>query len=266
MDSLEEIILKKVKGNNMKMVGMLSDIGTVRKLNEDYVGYYENDDIRFYVVADGMGGHNAGEVASKLAVDSTVKYIKEINNINLYELGDVLSSAIKFANEQIYRKSKASDGLSGMGTTITACLIKDKDAVVANVGDSSCYFIKRDDIIKITKDHSLVQQLVDNGTITEKEALSHPNKNIITRALGTGEDVDVDIFDVTLNDVSKGILATDGLTNVVDTREIYNIVLENDNMVACQKLIELSKDKGSRDNISVIVFEGECKDDRNCAK
>lgn len=107
---------------------------------------------------------------------------------------------------------------------------------------------------------------MDNGTITEKEALSHPNKNIITRALGTGEDVDVDIFDVTLNDVSKGILATDGLTNVVDTREIYNIVLENDNMVACQKLIELSKDKGSRDNISVIVFEGECKDDRNCAK
>ncbi|WP_242950846.1 Stp1/IreP family PP2C-type Ser/Thr phosphatase [Clostridium felsineum] len=248
------------------MVGMLSDIGTVRKLNEDYVGFYENEEIRFYVVADGMGGHNAGEVASKIAVDSAVKYIKEMNVIDSDKLGDILSRAIKFANEEIYKESMKKEGLSGMGTTVTACLIKGNDAVVANVGDSSCYFIKRDDIIKITKDHSLVQQLVDNGTITEEEALSHPNKNIITRALGTGENVEVDIFEVEMNNISKGILATDGLTNVVDTQEIYNIVLENDKEMACHKLIELSKEKGSRDNISVIVFEGECKDDRDCAE
>lgn len=246
----------------MKMVGMLSDVGTVRKLNEDYVGYYEKD-IRFYVVADGMGGHNAGEVASEIAVNSVIDYIKAAKDIKAENLGAILLKAVEYANEKIYTKSMKSEKLTGMGTTITACLIKGNTAVVANVGDSCCYFIKNDDIIKITKDHSLVQQLIDSGTITEEEALSHPNKNIITRALGTSESVKVDIFELELKDVSKGILATDGLTNVVSADEIYNIVLNNEKEVACRKLIELGKEKGSRDNISAIVFEGEWKDDRN---
>ncbi len=249
----------------MKMVGMLSDVGTVRKLNEDYVGCYEKD-IRFYVVADGMGGHNAGEVASKIAVDSVIKYIKEAKDIKSENLGGILSKAVEYANENIYKESMKSQKLTGMGTTITACLIKGSNAVVANVGDSCCYFIKNNDIIKITKDHSLVQQLIDSGTITEEEALSHPNKNIITRALGTSESVKVDIFELQFDDVSKGILATDGLTNVVSADEIYNVVLNNEKEIACHKLIELSKQKGSRDNISVIVFEGEWRDDRNCTE
>lgn len=248
------------------MVGIVSDIGNVRKLNEDYADYYENEDIRFYVVADGMGGHNAGEVASKIAVEATVEYIKKKKDIKENEMGSLLEDAVKCANEKIYNKSKDSEKLSGMGTTITACLIKNNNMVVANVGDSSCFSITKDGIKKITKDHSLVQQLVDTGTITEEEAMTHPNKNIITRALGTGEFVDVDIFNINLTESYKCVLSTDGLTNGVTTKEIYDIVIKNDNNVACMKLVELSKIKGSRDNISVIVFGGECKDDRNYSK
>lgn len=247
------------------MVGILSDIGNVRKLNEDYADYYENEELRLYIIADGMGGHNAGEVASKIAVEATMEYIKK-NDIKENKIGMCLENAVKYANGKIYEKSKISECLSGMGTTITACLIKNNKMVVANVGDSSCFSITKEGIKKITKDHSLVQQLVDTGTITEEEAMTHPNKNIITRALGTGEFVDVDIFDIDLTGVYKCVLSTDGLTNGVTVQEIYDIVLKNNNSEACSKLVELSKVKGSRDNISVIVFGGECRDDRNCSK
>ena len=136
--------------------------------------------------------------------------------------------------------------------------------VVANVGDSSCYIIDNErKLSKVTRDHSLVQQLLDNGTITEEKARNHPNKNIITRALGTNEQVEVDLFDVDLVNVIKCILCTDGLTNDVTYAEMYDIIMENDNDSSCKMLVELSKSKGGRDNISVIVFEGECRDDRN---
>lgn len=248
------------------MVGIVSDIGNVRKLNEDYADYYEDGDLKLYIIADGMGGHNAGEVASKIAVEATIEYIKWKNDIKEEQMGILLENAVHYANGKIYEKSKVSERLSGMGTTITACLVKNNSMAVANVGDSSCFTITKNEIKKITKDHSLVQQLVDTGTITEEEAMTHPNKNIITRALGTSEFVDVDIFNIDLTEVNKCVLSTDGLTNGVTTQDIYNIVIKNDNNEACSKLVELSKIKGSRDNISVIVFGGECRDDRNCSK
>ncbi|SMC21594.1 protein phosphatase [Clostridium acidisoli DSM 12555] len=241
------------------MVGILSDIGLVRKLNEDSVGLIEDDKKRLYIVADGMGGHNAGEIASKIAVESTIDYVnkeKEFNNP-----GEILTEAIKFANEKIFEKSEENLAMSGMGTTITACLICNKEMLVANVGDSSCFVVKKDFIEKVTKDHSLVQQLVDAGTITEEEAINHPNKNIITRALGTNNSVEVDIFKLNLEDIKKVVLCSDGLSNSVTKSEIYDIATKNNNKEACEKLIELSKLKGSNDNISVIIFEGKCNDD-----
>jgi serine/threonine protein phosphatase PrpC len=241
------------------MVGMLSDIGLVRKLNEDSVGLIEDAKKRYYVVADGMGGHNAGEVASRIAVQSTIDYIN--TKIEFQNLDDILSTAIKFANEKIYHEAEVNSKMSGMGTTITACLIHNKKMVVANVGDSSCYIIKKDAIEKVTKDHSLVQQLVDAGTITEEEAVNHPNKNIITRALGTNNSVEVDLFKFDIEDTDKVVLCSDGLSNSVTKSEIYDITAKNDNKEASEKLIELSKLKGSNDNISVIVFEGKCNDD-----
>ena len=243
------------------MIGMLSDIGLVRKLNEDYLGSVEDDKKRLYVVADGMGGHNAGEIASKIAVESTIEYVN--TQAEFDDLGNILSNAIKFANNKIYQHALSDSNTAGMGTTITACLIYNGKTIIANVGDSSCFVIKEDGITKVTKDHSFVQQLLDNGTITEEKARNHPNKNIITRSLGTNELVEVDLFDVDLTNVIKCILCTDGLTNDVTYAEMYDIIMENDNVSSCEMLVNLSKSKGGRDNISVIVFEGECRDDRN---
>jgi serine/threonine protein phosphatase PrpC len=236
------------------MVGLLSDIGNMRKLNEDYLGYFQDDNKRFYIIADGMGGHNAGEVASKMAVETILDYINSINDIE--DGTAILKDAITIANEKIYKLSQGSGELNGMGTTITIGLIIKDSFFVANVGDSSLYAVKEDGIVKITKDHSLVQQLIDSGSITEEEAKIHPNKNIITRALGTHEVVEVDTFNVDLQGVVKIIMCTDGLSNEVDINEMYDIVLKNENDVSCKRLIELSKQKGGRDNISVIIFEG----------
>lgn len=246
------------------MVGMLSDIGNVRKINEDSVGFYQSEDFDIYVIADGMGGHNAGEVASKLAVDTTIDYVKSL--VSIKNMEETLVAGIELANKKIFNLAQSSEGLNGMGTTITVCLVKENEMTVANVGDSSCYIVRCDGIVKITKDHSLVQQLVDEGSITEEEAVSHPNKNIITRALGTNMHVDIDIFKVKLFDIMKIILCTDGLSNGVKLGEMYDIIMNNNNQNACMKLIDLSKLKGGRDNISAIVFEGECEDDRNYAR
>jgi len=234
-------------------VGFLSDVGNVREINEDFIGKYEDDEFALYIVADGMGGHNAGDVASKIAVESCIEFIK--NNVGAENIEDLLKDAIKYANNNIYLKAKSNKKLCGMGTTITAFLIHNNEAVVANVGDSSCYIIE-DNLKKVTKDHSLVQQLVDDGSITEEEAINHPNKNIITRALGTKETVDIDIFKINMNSIRKVILCTDGLSNEVSKEEMYNIILENTNQRACELLVDLCKSKGGRDNISVIIFGG----------
>lgn len=243
------------------MVGMLSDIGNYRKVNQDSVGYYEEENKRFYVIADGMGGHNAGEIASKLAIKVTIEYIKQ--NLQSDDIERHLHEAVKKANSKIFEYAKRDESLKGMGTTITACYIYGNKAAMANVGDSSGIVIIDGDIKKITKDHSLVQQLVDIGDITEEAAKNHPNKNIITRALGTDEDVNVDIFELDLKGINKIVLCTDGLTNKVSLSEIYDIINNYEDETCCQRLIDLSKSKDSRDNISVIVFEGECRNDRN---
>lgn len=246
------------------LVAGLSDIGNVRDINEDYIGYYEEDNLRVYIVADGMGGHNAGDVASKAAVESCIEYIKNLNKVSNYKTE--LKKAIAYANNVIYKKSLCNDNLNGMGTTITACLIHNNEALIANVGDSSCYVLIGNKIKKITKDHSLVQELVDDGSITEEEALKHPNKNIITRALGTRKNVEIDIFKLELNSVEKFILCTDGLTNEVTKEEMYSIVRHNNNYASSKLLIELAKSKAGRDNISVIVFEGECRYGRDYSR
>lgn len=238
------------------MVGILSDTGNVRRNNQDYTGYIEDDRKSLYIIADGMGGHNAGEVASKIAVETMLEYINSLDYFD--KLEKVLNDAISICNKRIYDASKNDEALSGMGTTITACLMADNKCVVANVGDSRCYILKNNELVQVTKDHSLVQQLVDNGTITEAEAYSHPNKNIITRALGTNDYVEVDTFSIDLSETKKILLCTDGLSNVVTSDEILEMLNKYDNQKACEELVALSKAKGGRDNISVIVIEGEC--------
>jgi protein phosphatase len=236
------------------MIGYYSDMGNFRKINEDYISYYVGRYVKIYVIADGMGGHNAGEVASQIAVEKVIEYIKN-NEIKDIELEKILKEAIEYSNGCVYDLALKNNNLSGMGTTITAYITDGKRNIVANVGDSSCYGILNDKIQKITKDHSLVQQLLDEGTITKEQAKNHPNKNIITRALGIKLDLQIDLFEVEKLDIV--ILCTDGLTNEVSVQEIYNYINEaDDNMKACRNLIELVKSREGRDNISVMIFEG----------
>lgn len=246
------------------MVGYKTDVGNFRKLNEDSLGIYEGDMYSIYIIADGMGGHNAGEVASKTAVDSILEFIRDSFKVD--DVVNCIRDAVKTANEKVFKLQKGDSTLSGMGTTITLCIICKGVAYIANIGDSGCFMVNSRGITKITKDHSLVQQLIDNGSITEEEAKIHPNKNIITRALGTASSVEVDIFEIEITPDAKFILCTDGLSNEVSNNEIYDIVTKNKEQEACEKLVELSKLKGGKDNISVIVFEGECRDDWNYTK
>ena len=235
------------------MVSMTSDKGIVRSLNEDYADFYEGNNYKIYVVADGMGGHNAGEVASKMAVESVIEYI---NKQDLLEHS--LEEAILYANRKIYDLSIKEKSYGGMGTTLTACLVRDNIIDIANVGDSCCFGLNEKGIIKLTKDHSLVQELIDSGSLTEEEGRNHPKKNIITRALGTSKDVVVDIFKIEKNKFKVFLLCSDGLINEVSKEEIFNIITNSKDLdQATNELVSLAKEQGGRDNITVLLFGGE---------
>lgn len=238
------------------MVGLVSDVGLKRTLNEDFASYLEKDDFKIYVVADGMGGHNAGEVASEMAGKKIVEYIDEkFSSANVEKL---IVEAIEKVNKDIFDFSNTNEKLSGMGTTVTACFMTREFIHVANVGDSCCFAIRDNQIRKITKDHSLVQELVDIGSISEKEAENHPKKNIITRALGTSDSVDVDVFELKNSEYDLFILCSDGLTNELTKEEILQVVIEEEDCVSiANRLVYLAKEKGGRDNITVLLFGGD---------
>lgn len=237
-----------------RLIGIQTDVGNKRTFNEDSVGYYEDMDFGIYVVADGMGGHNAGEVASKLARDIIIDYVIEHRDEGSQE--QVLSEAIQNANRSIYREGLLDEDCNGMGTTIIGAFLMGNQLTFFNVGDSRGYLLKENELIKVTKDHSLVQELLDNGTITKEEAINHPNKNVITRAVGTNPVVKADYYTLDIRDVSKILLCSDGLTNEVSEEDILK-VLQTDDNDQCLQLINMSKENGGRDNISVIIFRGE---------
>lgn len=238
------------------MVGLVTDVGVKRKLNEDYALYLEKENFKIYVVADGMGGHNAGEVASEMASKRIIDYVEE--KFSSSNLENLIVEAIEKANRDIFNFSNTSESLSGMGTTVTASLMTKDFIHVANVGDSSCFGIRKNEIIKITKDHSLVQELVDMGSISEKEAENHPKKNIITRALGTSGSVCVDVFCLQNKEYDSYLLCSDGLTNELTKDEILQILMEEkDYEYMANKLVNLAKEKGGRDNITVLLFGGD---------
>ena len=238
------------------MVGLVSDVGLKRTLNEDCASYLEKDEFKIYVVADGMGGHNAGEVASQMAAQRIVNYVNE--KFSSCRIENLIDEAIKKVNRDIFNFSNTNEKLSGMGTTVTVCFITKSFIQVANVGDSCCLAIKGNEIRKITKDHSLVQELVDSGSISEKEAENHPKKNIITRALGTNSSVIVDVFQLENNEYNSYILCSDGLTNELTKEKILQVVTEEkDYIQSANKLVYFAKENGGRDNITVLLFGGE---------
>lgn len=238
------------------MVGLKSDVGMVRKLNEDYGNYYECDEYSVYVVADGMGGHNAGEVASKMATESVIDFFR-INYTNDCKQ-DILVDAVEFANKQVFKNASSLSEFNGMGTTLVIGAVYDDIIQIANVGDSSCYGFNKNGLEKITKDHSLVQELLDSGTITEQEAMNHPKKNVITRAIGTTGYVMTDIFSIKKDKYECFMLCSDGLTNEVTEEKIESILKdEKDLTKASEELIGCARENGGRDNITVMLFGGE---------
>ncbi|MBL4930828.1 Stp1/IreP family PP2C-type Ser/Thr phosphatase [Clostridium paridis] len=237
------------------MIGVISDVGKKRMINEDYADYFISPNYELYIVADGMGGHNAGEVASKIAVDVIKEYIKE--NWNNHSDGMLLKDAILAANKKILEYASNNVELSGMGTTVTACLVLGGYTYIANVGDSACFVLENEQLVKITKDHSLVQELLDSGSITEEEARNHPRKNVITRAVGAYEVLEVDIFKLPDRKENKFLICSDGLLNEVNKEEITNVLISYNNEEAAKQLVILANEREGRDNITVLVFGGE---------
>lgn len=227
----------------------------LRRHNEDSYVILELDDALLLIVADGLGGHNAGEVASNLAV----KVIQETINEQYSSTDDhkkILAKAIEKANREIFDKAAANPEYSGMGTTVVVALVKGDKAVVANVGDSRAYFINDSGIRQVTKDHSLVQSLLDMDAIDEEEVRGHPQKNVVLKTLGTKETVVGDFYVVGLDDGELLMLCTDGITDTLTDSQISGIVRKDDSLGAIAgKLIEASLEEGAKDNITIVLYK-----------
>ncbi|MCR5304746.1 MAG: Stp1/IreP family PP2C-type Ser/Thr phosphatase [Lachnospiraceae bacterium] len=233
----------------------ITDIGLRRYNNQDFV-YASNLGVgrldSLFIVADGMGGHNGGGTASDLAVETMLSRIRE----SVYEgMRSILLDAVEEANRVIHYLSVSNDELKGMGTTIVCCAISGSDMEVVNVGDSRLY-VCNDRLTQITVDHSLVEEMVRAGEISRREARNHPDKNIITRAVGVKEEVNADCFHVRLERGDMVLLCSDGLTNMTDNRMIGQI-LDSSLPVEekARQLVESANKGGGRDNISVIVID-----------
>ena len=234
----------------------ITDIGEKRRINQDYV-FCEVNAIgnlpNLFIVADGMGGHNAGDYASRFCVEFFTEHIR---NSDITSPIALIEEAITVINDKLYEKSKQQADYEGMGNTFVAATICDNVMYVANIGDSRLYVISNE-IIQITEDHSLVQAMVKTGELDKDEAKSHPNKNIITRALGTNETAQPDFFEVELDEGDIVLLCSDGLTNMLNDETIEKIIRENaDNLQAATEiLVKQANENGGKDNITVIIVK-----------
>ena len=235
-----------------------SDIGMVREINQDSF-YISNslDEIQLYMLADGMGGYKGGEVASSLAIQSAKSYIE--NNFKDIEkdkdsIIQLIGSAMEYANMVVYEKAKEKEDLKIMGTTLEICLIYNNRAFIGHVGDSRIYRIRKDFMRKLTQDHSYVQKLVKDGTITQEEAAHHPQKNMLMKALGCNAFVEPDVMVKGFLKDDIIIMNSDGLTNLVTQEQLFKEA-KKDIEQAPKELVNLANEKGGYDNITVIVIK-----------
>ena len=237
-----------------------TDIGKARDMNEDY--FYiapKNEELQLFILADGMGGYNGGEIASKLATISVKNYIE--TNFSKIEhdkesILKLIGNAMEFANMVVYEKAKEVAELENMGTTLEVCLIYNNRAFIGHIGDSRIYRIRKTFMRKITEDHSYVQTLVHDGTITKEEAETHPKKNMLIKAVGCTPFVEPDI---TVKGFLKDdilIICSDGLTNMVSEKEIYDEATTNFDK-CCNNLVNKANELGGYDNITVIVIKND---------
>lgn len=236
-----------------------SDIGKAREMNQDsyYVSDLEKDSLKLYILADGMGGYKGGEIASSLAVANAKNYI--CNNFKKTKkdresILKLVKNAVEYANMVVYEKSQENEELQDIGTTLDICLIYNNKVFIGHVGDSRVYRIRKNIMRKLTTDHSYVEKLVKEGTITKEEAFNHPKKNMLMKALGCNSLVEPDV-------ICKGFLkddillmCSDGLTNMLRESEIYNLLLNNPDKPE-EALIKNANDLGGYDNITAIIID-----------
>ncbi|MBE5816609.1 MAG: Stp1/IreP family PP2C-type Ser/Thr phosphatase [Clostridiales bacterium] len=235
----------------------VTDTGRVRSNNED--SYFIPDDESMpmlCVVADGMGGYNCGEVASKMAVDCFVETF--YSNYSINDPASSLYTACDRANKAVYIAAQSDEQYKKMGTTLVACMLLDEDCIFLNVGDSRGYVLSEGSLRRITRDHSAVQEFVDEGIITPQEAKKHPQRNIITRAIGTESSVEADTFSYSLSNGDIILLCSDGLTEMVDDVEIEKIIRGSDDISkAGDELMARALENGGVDNITAVLVKYE---------
>jgi protein phosphatase len=254
-----------MKGVPTITYGVATDIGQVRSENQDSFGVHPEraEDAspakgQLFIVADGMGGHQGGGEASRLAVR---RIIENYGNGDVKDTAADLASAITAANEEIFNASLANDALAGMGTTCVALVVKDRRVYVAHVGDSRVYRVTRKSIKQITDDHSTVAEMTRRGILTPEEARYHPERSVLYRALGTASSTQVDTqAEIVVTSNEWFVLCTDGLSNMVEDSEILRIVTSHEPQEACDNLVKLANERGGYDNITVAVVRIKVED------
>lgn len=233
-----------------------TDVGQKREVNQDYI--YCNENAvgalpNLFIVADGMGGHNAGDFASRFCVENMVETLQLSSEKTIIGM---IENAITETNEKLILQSKEKVGLEGMGTTLVLATISEHIMYVANIGDSRLYLIN-DTIKQITQDHSLVEEMVKTGEIKKEEARFHPKKNIITRAIGANNNVIPDFFEISVKEDDIILLCSDGLSNMLDDQELYQIVhqYKDDLKKAVEVLLLRANECGGKDNIAVVLVQ-----------
>ncbi|MCR4894172.1 MAG: Stp1/IreP family PP2C-type Ser/Thr phosphatase [Eubacteriales bacterium] len=240
----------------MKSVS-LTHTGMVRKENQDSVINLRDMKGNYFIgVADGMGGHKAGDVASRTLTEELIRFFRKADKRKCYQDPEYLKGVIRQINKRIYELSRSQADYEGMGTTLTLCMTNGKFGRVCQVGDSRAYIVGEEGIHQITRDQSLVQFMVDNNQITPEEARVHPSRHVILSAVGTEEDVDIDMYAFTIRKGEKILICSDGLSDNFTDEELYGIIRSNPNVKRCVvELIEQANRRGGTDNISAIIFE-----------
>lgn len=233
-------------------VNALTDVGKVRKENED--NYLVSPERGLFVVADGMGGHLGGQVASSLAIQTIDQEIPLLTKE--CDPRQLLKQALEKANEQILKRGKSEEDYQGMGTTVTAALVFENNLYVAHIGDSRAYLFQKGHLRCLTEDHSLVNELFQNGSLTLEEAQNHPQRNILTRALGSHENPQIDIQTFPVEENDKLLLCTDGLYNHLPDEEIGELLgLEYTLKETIQQMVDTALERGGNDNITVVLVQ-----------
>lgn len=238
-----------------------TDLGKAREMNEDfyYITPSVEDKLQLYILADGMGGYNGGEIASKLATLSAKSYIETNFETIAHDRDNILkliASSIEYANMVVYEKAKENVELANMGTTLEICLIYNNKAFIGHIGDSRIYRIRKEFIRKLTKDHSYVEELVKDGTITKEEAEHHPKKNMLMKAVGCTPYVEPDVMVKGFLKEDVLLMCSDGLTNMVTEQEIYDYV-KQDVQNSCEQLVKRANEMGGYDNITVVMLQND---------